>query len=45
MDPGKETDEHFLIDGFTASYAAVPEPATAVLFTLGLAGLGMRWRH
>jgi hypothetical protein len=40
----KETDEHFLINGFTASFTPVPEPSTALLVGLGLIGLAARRR-
>jgi hypothetical protein len=36
-DPEKGTDEHFLINGFSADYSVVPEPATMML--LGFGGL------
>ncbi len=34
-DPEKDTDEHFLINGFSADYTIVPEPTTFAIFGFG----------
>jgi len=45
VDDPKETDEHFLINGFSANFTPTPEPATLMLIAVGVPFLLKRSRR